>query len=754
VRFSRPFILMLTVIAVTASACSSARSAAPVLLPVNAEPSAIYDMHGTLITTLREENRSSVPLERIPSVLQDAVVAIEDARFWEHKGVDPRAVARAASSNAASGEVSQGGSTITQQYVKLAILTPEQTLGRKLEEASLALALERNYSKELILELYLNTIYLGNGAYGVQAASQSYFGIPVEQLRVDQAAMLAGIIQAPSRNNPRTDPDSALKRRNLVLKRMRDQQYITTTQYEAAVAAPVELAELQAQTEQAAYAAPHFVDAVKDWLLNDSDALGTTPGARRAALLRGGLSITTTIDLNLQNQAETSIAEVLPGQGVDPKIPDAALVSIEPGTGFVRAMVGGYNYFGTHSYRQSNLAMGSGRQTGSTFKPIVMATALDAGVSPSKQFASPGSARFNIPGGVWSVKGGAGLGSGTMRDCAVVSSNTCFANVIQDPAVGPEKANEMAKKLGIVSTKLVATPAMVLGPNNTTVEDMADVYATFANAGVRVPPTVVTKITGPDGSVIYQHAHSQSKAIEPAVAAQVSTALQGVIAGGTGTAANIGREAAGKTGSAQNNTDAWFCGYVPQLATAVWVGFAEPRANKSGQRSLVSMTSPNTRITVFGGTYPARIWASFMKGALADTPELPLIAPVPPEVTTTTVAAPNASVLAPVPANSYVEVPDLEGMSLSAAKSALEKLGLSSESVTVFSATEAAGSVTAQSPRPGSKLRAGSSVWIESIAPPTTTTTTTTTIPAASTTTVAGGGKPSSPSTTRVSPRD
>ena len=724
------------------------------LLPVNAEPSAIYDMHGTLITTLREENRSSVPLERIPSVLQDAVVAIEDARFWEHKGVDPRAVARAASSNAASGEVSQGGSTITQQYVKLAILTPEQTLGRKLEEASLALALERNYSKELILELYLNTIYLGNGAYGVQAASQSYFGIPVEQLRVDQAAMLAGIIQAPSRNNPRTDPDSALKRRNLVLKRMRDQQYITTTQYEAAVAAPVELVELQAQTEQAAYAAPHFVDAVKDWLLNDSDALGKTPGARREALLRGGLSITTTIDLNLQNQAETSITEVLPGQGVDPKIPDAALVSIEPGTGFVRAMVGGYNYFGTHSYRQSNLAMGSGRQTGSTFKPIVMATALDAGVSPSKQFASPSNARFNIPGGVWSVKGGAGLGAGTMRSCTVVSSNTCFANVIQDPAVGPEKTNEMAKKLGIVSTKLVATPAMVLGPNNTTVEDMADVYATFANAGVRVPPTVVTKITGPDGSVIYQHAHSQSKAIEPAVAAQVSTALQGVIAGGTGTAANIGREAAGKTGSAQNNTDAWFCGYVPQLATAVWVGFAEPRANKSGQRSLVSMTSPNTRITVFGGTYPARIWASFMKGALADTPELPLIAPVPPEVTTTTVAAPNASVLAPVPANSFVEVPDLEGMSLSAAKSALEKLGLSSENVTVFSATEAAGSVTAQSPRPGSKLRAGSSVWIESIAPPTTTTTTTTTIPTASTTTVAGGGKPSSPSTTRVSPRD
>jgi len=739
------------VLAVSASACSSARSAAPLLLPVNAEPSAIYDMHGTLITTLREENRSSVPLEQIPSVLQDAVVAIEDARFWEHNGVDPRAVARAASSNAAAGQVSQGGSTITQQYVKLAILSPEQTLGRKLEEASLAIALERNYSKELILELYLNTIYLGNGTYGVQAASQSYFGVPVEQLRVEQAAMLAGIIQAPSRNNPRTDPENALKRRNLVLRRMRDQQYITSTQYQAAIAAPVELAELQPLPEQVAYPAPHFVDAVKDWLLNDSDALGKTPGARREALLRGGLSITTTIDLNLQDQANESIAQVLPGQGTDPKTPDAALVSIEPGTGFVRAMVGGYNYFGTHSYRQSNLAMGAGRQTGSSFKPIVMATALDAGVSPTKQFASPTNARFNIPGGVWNVKGGGGLGSGTMRECAVVSSNTCFANVIQDPAVGPEKANEMAKKLGVVSTKLVATPAMVLGPNNTTVEDMADVYATFANAGVRVAPTLVTKITGPDGSVIYQHAHSQSKAIEPSVAAQVSTALEGVIAGGTGTAANIGREAAGKTGSAQNNTDAWFCGYVPQLATAVWVGFAEPRANKSGQRSLVSMTSPNTKITVFGGTYPAKIWASFMKGALRDTPELPLIAAQAAEVATTTVPAPNGALLEPVSPVAYVVVPDLQNMPLSAAKSALEKLGLSTESVTVTSATEAAGSVTAQSPGPGARLLTGASVWVESIAPPATTTTT---IASVTTTTVATSATPASPTTTRASPRD
>jgi len=738
--------------AVLAAACGTAREAPPLLLPVNAEPSAIFDAQGTLITSLREENRSTVSLEQIPRVLQDAVIAIEDARFWEHNGVDPRAVARAASSNAASGEVSEGGSTITQQYVKTALLTPEQTLGRKLEEASIALALERNYSKELILELYLNTIYLGNGAYGVDAAAQSYFGVPVEQLSLEQAALLAGIIQAPSRHDPRKSPEGALKRRDLVLKRMYDQQLITESQRAAATATPIQLVDLQPTPEEVPYAAPHFVDAVKNWLLNESDALGKTPEARREMLLRGGLRISTTIDLGLQAVAEQSIRDVLPGQGSDARTPDASLVSIEPSTGFVRAMVGGYDYFGTHSYRQSNLAKGGGRQTGSAFKPIVMAAALTAGVSADKVFDSPSNARFNIPGGVWSVKGGGGLGAGTMRACTVVSSNTCFANIIQDPAVGPEKSLAMAQQLGVVSTELDATPAMVLGPNNTTVEDMANVYATFANDGVRVPPAYVTKITGPDGSVIYQHEHVQTKAIEPEVSRAVTDALAGVIAGGTGDDAAIGRPAGGKTGSAQNNTDAWFCGFAPQLATAVWVGFAETRTADDGSRSLVSMTPPNTRITVFGGTYPARIWARFMDQALEGLPPEPLVDPDSTPIPTTTVAAPNPAVGAPLAAPSYVEMPDLTGLSVSSAKDRLTKAGLEVESVTVSSATESPGIVIGQSPGPGGKAAAGSTVWIESFAPPPTTTTTTTTTP---TTTVPG--TPPAPTTTaapRPRPQD
>ena len=739
----------LAAIAVLATACGTAREAPPLLLPVNAEPSAIYDANGTLITTLREENRSTVSLEQIPRILQDAVIAIEDARFWEHDGVDPRAIARAASSNAESGDVSEGGSTITQQYVKTALLSPDQTLSRKLEEASIALALERNYSKELILELYLNTIYLGNGAYGVEAASQSYFGVPVEQLSLEQAALLAAIIQAPSRHAPRINPEGALQRRNLVLERMFEQQLITATQRDAALAQPIALAELQPTPEQLPYAAPHFVDAVKSWLLNESDALGDTPEARRETLLRGGLRITTTVDLNLQALAEQSIADVLPGQGSDPKTPDAALVSIEPSTGFVKAMVGGFDYFGTHDYRQANLAMGGGRPTGSAFKPIVMAAALTAGVSPSKAFDSPSSTRFTLEGGgVWNVKGGGGLGAGNMHDCTVVSSNTCYANIIQDPAVGPQKALDMARALGVVSTDLTPSPAMVLGPNNTTVTDMADVYATFANDGVRVPPTFVTRITGPDGSVIYQHEHAQTKVIEPEVSREVTSALAGVIAGGTGTDANIGRPAGGKTGSAQQNTDAWFCGFTPQLSTAVWVGFASLRPDRDGRPSLVSMTPPNTRITVFGGTYPARSWARFMRQAVADQPAAPLVDPGTQPIPTTTVPAPNPAVSTPVSPTTYVEVPDVTGTTASAARDRLEKLGLRVQAVTVASATDTPGTVIGQSPGPGGKLRSGQTVWVESIAYPTTTTTTTTTTP---TTTVPGGA---APTTTRPRPND
>jgi penicillin-binding protein 1A len=732
-------------LALVAAACGGgSRPSDPVRIPANSEPSAIYDAKGRLITVLRRENRIPVPLSAVPRVAQDAVVAIEDSRFWSHKGVDPKAVARAASRNAQSGEVSEGGSTITQQYVKNALLTPERSLSRKVEEASLAISLERTYSKEFILEQYLNTIYFGGGAYGIEAASQSFFGKPAAQLDLSQAALLAGLVRSPSAYDPRRNPQRAVERRATVLRRMAELGLITVDQRKFAAATPLQLAPPQPLPEQLPYPAAHFVDAVKDWLLRGTDALGSTQAERFDALYRGGLRINTTIDLDLQAQAERSIREVLGSQGVDPRSPDAALVSVEPRTGYVRAMVGGHNYFGSHSYRQTNLAKGSGRQTGSSFKPIVLATALDNGVSPAKRYPAPSATTLRIPGGVWKVKGG-GIGSGTLEECTVVSSNTCYANVILDKNVGPQRSIETAKKLGIVHTDLQANPAAVLGTNNATVEDMASVYATFANSGVHVEPSYVTSVTAGNGDVLYSHSPEQSKAIEPDVARMVSGILEQVVVRGTGKDAALDRPAGGKTGSAQRNTDAWFCGYVPQLATAVWVGFAQPRADRNGRRELVSMSSPNTRITVFGGTYPAAIWRSYMQGALATTAPLPLVDPLAPALPpTTTVPPASPSVTQPVATEnvSYTRVPILSGLSPAAAKARLRSAGLVPQQIDTRVTGAVPDQIVAQSPAPGSSVRSGSTVWFEVVGPPpttTTTTTTTTTLPPTSLPSEPGG---------------
>ncbi|MFZ4519729.1 MAG: transglycosylase domain-containing protein [Microthrixaceae bacterium] len=689
----------------------SARDAPPLVLPTNAEPSAIYDANGALITVLQEQNRSVVKLDDVPRVARDAVVAIEDARFWTHHGVDPRAVLRAARSNADAGGVSEGGSTITQQYVKNALLSPERTVRRKVEEASLALALERNYSKEVILEQYLNTIYFGEGAYGIDAAARTYFGIPAAQLDLPRAALLAGLVRAPSEDDPRRNPQAAVARRDVVLQRMRELGYLTEDQRATAAATPLALAPAQPPPEQSPYPAAHFVDAVKDLLLNRSDILGTGASERYRNLFRGGLRITTTIDLRLQSAAEASVRSALPGQGSDPRTPDAALVSIEPRTGFVKAMVGGPDYWGTLPYRQANLAMGAGRQTGSAFKPIVLATALGNGVSTSRRFDAPSSVTHRLPGGgTWTVSGG-GIGSGTLEECTVVSSNTCYSNVILDPAVGAQRAVDTARRLGITSTRLDAVPAAVLGTNDATVEDMASVYATFANDGVHTEPVLVTKVERADGTLLYEHEHRQEKAIEPEVARTVSAILPGVITRGTGRSAAIDRPAAGKTGTSEDNVDAWFCGYTPQLATAVWVGFAQPRVGADGVARPVSMQPPNTRITVFGGTYPAEIWSGFMRRALAGSPALPLTDPgaVPPP--TTTVAPQDAAAFAPVTAISQATVPDVEGRTTDRALAALRDGGF--EVRRIESTSGRPGTVAGQSPPGGTSAPVGSTVVVE-----------------------------------------
>lgn len=704
--------------ALLAASCANVHERPPLRFPPDAAPSRILDAKGRLITTIADENRQSVSIDEIPVSMQQAIVAIEDADFWEHNGVNPKAIARAADANAQAGSVSQGGSTITQQYVKNALLNDDRTIARKIEEATMALAMERAYSKRVILEHYLNTIYFGSGAYGIEAAAREYFGVPATELTLPQAAMLAGIVQSPSKWDPRRNPQAAVKRRDLVLERMQQEGYIAAEQREAAEAEPLTVGpgtNRQAETER--YPAAHFVEEVKSWLLSESDALGDNQAERYDNLLRGGLTITTTIDLDLQAEAEASIAEILPGQGANPRMPDAALTSIEPRTGFIKAMVGGRDFWGGHPYAKLNLAEGAGRSTGSAFKPIALATALSNGVPPDKRFNAPSSASFRIPGGTWNVKGG-GIGSGTMAQCTVVSSNTCYANIILDDQVGAEDTVEMGRELGLVQTRLDAVPAAVLGANNATVRDMASVYATFANGGIHVPPVYVTKVERTDGTVLYEHPHAQTKVLEPEVARQINDILPGVIyaPNGTGTRARIDRPAGGKTGSAQNNTDAWFCGYTPQLATAVWVGFSETRADSSGRQRLVSMVPGNTPITVYGGTYPARIWAGFMSSALDDQPALPLNPPVPPPTTTTTSPEPPDILEPPTPpgAESYTEVPDVVNRIGDEAAASMRRAGFRVKVATIEAGPGAApGRAVAQSPAGGESAPSGSTVWIE-----------------------------------------
>lgn len=584
-------------------------------LPENAQSSSIYASDGTLLTVLHgEENRVNVSYDQMPRHLIDAVVAIEDSRFWLHDGIDIVGLIRAARSNVSAGGVAQGGSTITQQAVGVLLIEEERSLDGKIEEASLALQLERTLTKERILELYLNSIYFGKGAYGVEAASQTYFGKPVADITLSEAAVLAGLIKFPNAANPIDYEDRALDRRDIVLDAMLQQELIDQDTYDATLLEPLDI-QPPTPIEAQQYPAPHFVDEVKEWFFNN-EAFGETREDRIELLFGGGLRIHTTIDLTLQAQAEQARNQVLPDFLSDPEV---GIVAMEPASGRVRAMVGGRDYWGASPSARFNLAMGSGRGSGSSFKPFVLATALEQGMPLDTRYPAPRTRTFTFGGSSppWTVTGG-GSSSADLRGMTVNSYNTAYAALMID--VGPSNAIQMAHRLGI-TTPISAVPAAVLGSENVRVLDMANAYATFANSGLHVAPVFVDRIERADGTILWQHQHTQQRVLSSDIADTITDILVDAVQRGTGRSARLpSQPAAGKTGTGTGHRDAWFVGYTPHLATAVWVGFPD---------ATVPLTPPNTPVRVFGGGYPAQIWRAFMAPAHEGRPVVEF--PEPPE---------------------------------------------------------------------------------------------------------------------------
>jgi len=564
--------------------------------PPLAQTTYLYDRNGKLITTLHAEvNRTPVPLSKISPDLQHAVIAIEDRNFYRHGGVDFQALVRAAVADVNSGKIVQGGSTITQQYVKLVYTGSERTLSRKLKEAVLAEKISRKYSKKEILEKYLNLVYFGHGAYGAEAAAQTYFGAPASKLSIPQAALLAGLIQAPADYDPIRHRDAARARRNVVLRVMAEQGYLTPDQATELSAKPVKvLRNAKAAPTPAAY----FVDYVSRFLQRRLSTRET---------FSGGLKVTTTLDWDMQRAAERAVASHLS----QPGDPAAALVAIDPRTGEIRAMVGGRDF----TRAKFNLATQAHRQTGSAFKVFTYAAAMQQRIDPHAVMSGPPSLtipdpRCQGPKGPWQVSNFADESAGTMSvlDSLAHSVNTIFAQLVVD--VGPSKVALVAKQMGIRS-KLQSVCSITLGSQAVTPLDMATAYATLASGGVRHWPQAIQAVKSPQGDVLLRGSKKGTRVLRQNDADQVVYAMQGVIDHGTGTAAGIGRPAAGKTGTNQAFRDAWFCGFVPQLVTCVWVGYP-----KTEDRSMYNVEGfPE----VFGGSIPALIWHDFMQVALART---------------------------------------------------------------------------------------------------------------------------------------
>jgi penicillin-binding protein 1A len=576
------------------------------------------------------EDRVSVTYDQLPPVLIDAVLAAEDQDFFEHPGLDPVAIGRAAWSDIREQGTTQGGSTITQQYVKNVYLTNERTLTRKIKEAVLAVKLEGELEKQEILLRYLNTIYFGRGAYGVQAASRAYFGKDVADLGLAEAAYLAGLIRSPEsgdawRDTDRTTPAAqeeqaeAERRRRVVLDAMVEQEWITVAERDAADAVPFEEPYLLPRRQASNFGSVQRSEIGTDYFVEYVRQQLRAEGYTDAQIYGGGLRVYTTLDYGMQEAAYTAVTDTLDR----PDDPAAALVAIDD-QGRVRAMMGGLDW----NASKVNLATGtagggSGRQPGSSFKPFVLAEAMNQGISVQSLFDSP--SQITIPdadnGDDWKVSnyGSAAYGTQNLVEATQKSSNTVYAQLMAE--VGSDRVVELANRMGI-SAELPSVPALVLGTAEVSVLDMASAFSTFANEGEHLEPIVITRIEDQQGNVLESFVPERERVLDEQIAKTTNWVLNQVIEGGTGTGAEFGQEAAGKTGTTQENRDAWFVGYTCELTAAVWMGYTDADADGS-PRVMDSVHGQ----AVTGGSLPATIWRRFMDEATEGLGECPFPTP-------------------------------------------------------------------------------------------------------------------------------
>ena len=557
---------------------------------IPAETTYIYDINGTLLYSLHDEaNRDVVTLNDISPDLKRAVLAIEDSHFFQHHGINPTSVARAFLSNLEEGRTVEGASTLTMQLVKNLFLTPERTMSRKLAEAVLAMRLEQIFEKDQVFEMYLNQVYWGHNSYGAETAARSYFNKSASELTLAEAAMMAGLIQAPEDYSPFVDYQLAKERQSVVLMRMRQLGWITPAEEAAARSQPIVLGQV---TSFQRSLSPYVTEAVVQEL---SDRFGSDE------LLRGGMRIQTTVDLEFQAMAEQVVRDNhrrLQAQGLYPD--QIALAAVDPRTHYVKAIVGGVDY-GESQYNRATQAL---RQPGSAFKPIVYYAALASGKYSPDSTINDSPVSYPDGNELYSPQNYDGSFGGTMslRQALSMSRNVPAVKLGQE--VGINRIIEVSRILGI-SSPIEPVTSLPLGSVDLTPLEMASAYATFASNGWQSETTLIVQVTDSAGNVLLDNTPRPQLVLDPWAAASLNSMLRSVIDSGTGTSARLDRPAAGKTGTTSSERDIWFVGYVPQLSVAVWMGNDDYRPLWGGAT---------------GGSFVAPIWRDFMLQALQGEP--------------------------------------------------------------------------------------------------------------------------------------